>query len=147
MSHLVRKPTMWFANRSDTNRAVQSQKMVRGWKFWIYKVEELYYPCRENKGTDQLRRYCEADLRLCFHLCRLLVFPCGGSYDIYTHGIRNTEIRNSVGTEQSRYRPRTGCRVKFLSVKHLTMVMLSTQYKHLQRLDLLDYILECCNSI
>ena len=21
--------------RSDTNRAVQSQKMVRGWKFWI----------------------------------------------------------------------------------------------------------------
>ena len=23
--------------------------------------------------------YCEADLRLCFRLCRLLVFPCGGS--------------------------------------------------------------------
>ena len=27
-----------------------------------------------------VRSYCEADLRLCFHLCRLLVFPCGGSY-------------------------------------------------------------------
>ena len=24
--------------------------------------------------------YCEADLRLCFRLCRLLVFPCGGSF-------------------------------------------------------------------
>ena len=35
--------------------------------------------CSENKGADQLRSYCEADLRLCFCLCRLLVFPCGGS--------------------------------------------------------------------
>ena len=24
-----------FPNRSDTNRAVQVQKMARGWKFWI----------------------------------------------------------------------------------------------------------------
>ena len=36
------------------NRAVQAQKMARGWKFWIKKVEELYYLCRENKGPDQL---------------------------------------------------------------------------------------------
>ena len=43
---------MWFPNRSDTNRAVQAQKMARDWKFWIWKVEELYYPCSENKGTD-----------------------------------------------------------------------------------------------
>ena len=37
------------------NRAVKAQKMARGWKFWIKKVEELYYLCRENKGPDQLR--------------------------------------------------------------------------------------------
>ena len=24
--------------------------------------------------------HCEADLRLCFSICRLLVFPCSGSY-------------------------------------------------------------------
>ena len=49
--------------RSDTNRAVQSQKMVRGWKFRIYiKVEELYYPCSEYNGADQLRSDREADL-------------------------------------------------------------------------------------
>ena len=24
---------MWFLNRSDTDRAVQAQKMARGWKF------------------------------------------------------------------------------------------------------------------
>ena len=33
----------------------------------------MYYPNSENKGTDQLHSYCEADLRLCFRLCRLLV--------------------------------------------------------------------------
>ena len=42
----------------------------------------LYYPCSENKGADQLRGYCEADLRLCFLLCRLFIFPCGGSYTL-----------------------------------------------------------------
>ena len=49
-----------------TNRAVQAQKMVRGLKFWIKEVEGLYYLCSENKDADQLRGYCEADLRLCF---------------------------------------------------------------------------------
>ena len=29
----------------------------------IYEEEELYYPCSENKGADQLCSYCEADLR------------------------------------------------------------------------------------
>ena len=40
----------------------------------------MYYPSSENKGDDQLCGYCEANLRLCFRLCRLLVFPWGGSY-------------------------------------------------------------------
>ena len=28
LSHLMRKPTMWIPNRSDTNQAVQSQKQA-----------------------------------------------------------------------------------------------------------------------
>ena len=60
----MRKPTIWVPTRSDLNWAVQSQKMIR--------EEELYYPCSENKRADQLRSYCEDDLRLCFRLCRLL---------------------------------------------------------------------------
>ena len=81
LSRLVGKQTMWFPNRSNTNRPVQAQKQARSLKFWIYKVEELYYPCSKNKDADQLRSYYEADLRLCFRLCRLLVFPCGGSFN------------------------------------------------------------------
>ena len=73
------KPTMWFANRSDTNQAAQPQKQARSLKFWSEEGEEVYYSCSENKGADHLRGYREADLRLCFRLCKLLVFPRGGS--------------------------------------------------------------------
>ena len=52
------KPTLWFSNRSDTKQLIRSQKMARGLKFWIYKVEELCYPWSENRDADQLR---EAD--------------------------------------------------------------------------------------
>ena len=74
MCRLMRKPKMWFQNRSDTNQAVQSQKQARSLKFRIKEEEEVYYPCSENKGADQLPGYREADLRLCFCICRLLVF-------------------------------------------------------------------------
>ena len=40
----------------------------------------MYYPCSENKDADQLRGYREADLRLCFRPCKLLVFSRTGSY-------------------------------------------------------------------
>ena len=62
--------------RSDTNRTVQSHtcKMARGLKFRISEVEELFYLCSENKGADQLRGYREADLRLCFCICKKTVF-------------------------------------------------------------------------
>ena len=39
----------------------------------------MYYPSSENKGADLLRSYCEAGLRLCFRICKLLVFPLDGS--------------------------------------------------------------------
>ena len=45
--------------------------MARGWKFWTLKVE-LYYPCREKIGADQLRSNHEADLHLNFRICKTL---------------------------------------------------------------------------
>ena len=67
----MRKPVLGVSNKSDTNQAVQPQKMARGLKFGIQEVEGLYYPCSETKGAGQLRSYCAADLRLCFHLERV----------------------------------------------------------------------------
>ena len=40
----------------------------------------MYYPCSENKDADQLCGYREADLRLCFPPCKLLVFSRTGSF-------------------------------------------------------------------
>ena len=34
-----------------------------------------------NKGADQLRGYREADLRLCFRICKKLVFSRHGSFE------------------------------------------------------------------
>ena len=48
--------------------------MARGLKFYIKVDEGLYYLCSEYKGADQLRGYREADLRLCFRICKKLVF-------------------------------------------------------------------------
>ena len=46
LSRLVGKPTMWFPNRSDTNRPVQAQKRARSLKFRIKVEEELYNPTK-----------------------------------------------------------------------------------------------------
>ena len=54
--------------------------MARGLKFRIKIEEGLYYPCSENKGADQLRGYREADLRLCFRICKTLGFSWCGSF-------------------------------------------------------------------
>ena len=62
-----------FLTRHDTNWPVQSQKKARGFNF-LYIEVELYYPSNENKGADQLRNYCEADLRLCFRTGKIPVF-------------------------------------------------------------------------
>ena len=50
---------MWFPNGFDTILDVQAQRMAQsGLNFFIYNVDELYYPFCENKGADQLRSYC-----------------------------------------------------------------------------------------
>ena len=40
----------------------------------------MHYPSSENKGADQLRGHREADLRLCFCICKNPVFSSRGSY-------------------------------------------------------------------
>ena len=45
----MRKPTIWVPTRSDTNQAVQSQKMVRGWKLDL-ESRGIFYLCSETKA-------------------------------------------------------------------------------------------------
>ena len=76
----MKKRFTGFQTRPDTNRVAQPQKIARGLlKFRIQKVEGLYYLSGENKGAGQLRS-CAADLRLCFRICKKLVFSQRGSY-------------------------------------------------------------------
>ena len=54
--------------------------MARGLKFRIQEEEGLYYLSSENKGADQLHGgNREADLRLCFCMCKKPVFSRRGS--------------------------------------------------------------------
>ena len=64
----MRKPTIWFPTRSDTNQPVQSQKQSRSLKFFIQVEEGLYYPSSEKKELISIS--CAVLLRLCFHICK-----------------------------------------------------------------------------
>ena len=57
--------------------------MARDLKFRIKIEEGSHYPCSENKGADQLSGYREADLSLCFRICKKPVFSRRGSYEFY----------------------------------------------------------------
>ena len=87
IAHVIRA-SFWvnrssgFLTRSDTNKAVQSQRMARSSKFRIYEVERLYYQCSENQATDQLCGYRTTDLRLCLRICKNPVFSERGSYGL-----------------------------------------------------------------
>ena len=65
-----------FPTRSDTNRAVQPQKMARSLKL-LKKLDCTVYVVKQRAGADQLRCYRTVDLHLCFHICKKQL-----SYDV-----------------------------------------------------------------
>ena len=76
MSLVLRKPV--FGVSDQVRHKPDCTATEDGQRLGI--VEELYYPYSENKGADQLRGYREADLRLCFRICKKPVFSQRGSY-------------------------------------------------------------------
>ena len=64
----------------------------------------MHYPCSENKGADQLHGYREADLRLCFRICKLLVFSCTGSITCNLEAYQNSVM--------------SGCSQHLLGINH-----------------------------
>ena len=59
-----------FLTRSDTNWPVELQMKVRGLNF---RVKEWHCTIHIVK-TKILSCYCTADLRFCFHTCKMLGF-------------------------------------------------------------------------
>ena len=76
----MRKPVFGVSDQVRNKPGLQPLNMVRGLKFWILKVGGLYYPCSKNKVADQLRGDREADLRLCFRICKKPVFHKEAQY-------------------------------------------------------------------
>ena len=70
MSSIATGPVLGFPTRPDTNQAVQPRNMDRDLQFLILEVEGLYYLCSRNKDANQLPSYSEADLCLCFRICK-----------------------------------------------------------------------------
>ena len=99
---VARKLTFWFPTWSDTNHAVQLQRMARGLKFRMLNIDGLYYRCSENKGADQLRGNRKADLRLCFRICKTLVFSRRGS-NVKRDG--NTETETKITNRKKALEP------------------------------------------
>ena len=66
--------------------------MARGLKFRIKKEEGVYFLCSENRGADQLRGYREADLLLCFRICKKPVFSRRGSF-INLNSYKHTKLK------------------------------------------------------
>ena len=55
--------------------------------------------CSENKGADQLHSYREADLRLCFRICKMLVFCCFFLFHIFFyHAVYPETLRTRLRT-------------------------------------------------
>ena len=65
-------------------------------------MDELYYPCSENNGADQLHGYCEADLNLYF--------------------CEHAECWFSRGVPVSNYGSKTGCQV-FMGFSVILFIM------------------------
>ena len=68
--------------------------MTRGLIYRNQEEEVFYYQCNENKGTDQLRSYREADLRLCFGICKTTAHSQQGSYSVVPQ-LPKSEILNA----------------------------------------------------
>ena len=93
MSSVARKLSSELSTKSNTRR---QQKMARGLKFRIKRVNGYYYLCSEKETVDQLHSYRAADLRLCFRICEKQLFYYTAQIKaIRVHREKRSRTRNS----------------------------------------------------
>ena len=101
----MRKPVFGVSDLVPKNRAIQLQKMAKGLKFRIKEVEGLNYPYGENKGADQLRGYREADVCLCFLMCKKPVFSQRGSFSFTMRSVSSFITASRPSKQRNRAQP------------------------------------------
>ena len=67
----------------------------------------MHYPSSENKGADQLRSYCEADLRLCFRIGNNPVFSRCGSFKLIFQHLQSQK-KDTLTTQSSKAADESG---------------------------------------
>ena len=72
LSRVMRKPIMWFPHRPDTNRDVEKKKKKKKNRRRP-KAKNSELKVESRGGAGQLRSNCEAYLRLCFRMCKILL--------------------------------------------------------------------------
>ena len=65
----MRKPVFWVPDHVRHKPGCTATE-DRAWKFWIKEEEGENYPCSESKDAHQLHGYRNADLSLCFRICK-----------------------------------------------------------------------------
>ena len=68
----IYSPKVLVIPRNRWLRLNMTEKLFTG--MLNHNQNKTNYLCSENKGADQLRGYREADLRLCFRICKEPVF-------------------------------------------------------------------------
>ena len=66
---VVRKPVFGVSAKQTQTRLYSHRRWLE-----ISDLDSREILCSENTGADQLRGYREADLRLCFRICKTLMF-------------------------------------------------------------------------
>ena len=82
LSRVMRKQTLWILTRSDTTRLYSYWRWLEAWNFVFRKKRYFTIQIAKTKALISFAViFREADLRLCFRICRTLVFSWLGSHN------------------------------------------------------------------
>ena len=85
----------------------------------------MHYPCSENKGADQLCGYREADLRLCFRICKKPVFSRRSSNMMHANDVYPMKKLHSIKPKAHMYKIFHGTTLQ----RHILQIMHRSLYK------------------
>ena len=79
----MKKPVFGVSDQVEHKSSCTASENSQRLKISDLGSKVIYYLCSENKDSDQLRGYREADLHLCFRICKKPVFSWRSSNFVY----------------------------------------------------------------